>query len=73
MQGITYADSGGASLLVALGTTVQVSKPCRLSCVFLPVTLHIVALEYVTLRIVPLLQIQYLPLHLQNSRIFPNK
>lgn len=32
MQGITCADSGRASLLVALGTTVQVSRPCRLMC-----------------------------------------
>lgn len=30
MQRITYADSGGASLLMALGTRVQVSRPCRL-------------------------------------------
>ena len=29
MQGITCADSGRASLLVALGTTVQVSGPCK--------------------------------------------
>ena len=43
------------------------------SCVFLPVTLHIVPLECVTWLTVPLLQIQYLPLHLQKSSIFPNK